>query len=92
MLLRGCCLSKQLQQGVATLKVHVLLNALLLAQGEQDMGPAPCNRISSGPRKTTLRPPSLCEVDLQVRSSFAAQCHPEPSSAYPFALLHFFHP
>lgn len=42
-LFRRCCLSEQLQQGVATVKVHVLLNAILLAQGQQDIGPAPCN-------------------------------------------------
>lgn len=67
MLCRGRDLSKQLQQGAATVKVHVLLDAILLAQGQQDVGPASCNnnKNSSGPRKTILTPLSLQETELQ---------------------------
>ncbi len=40
-LLRGGGLCKKLQQGVAVVKVHVLLDAILLAEGQQHIGTTP---------------------------------------------------
>lgn len=48
MLFRRRGLSKQLQQGVAVVKVHVLLNAILLAERQQHVGTATCR----GPQRT----------------------------------------
>jgi len=41
MLLRGGGFCKKLQQGVAVIKVHVLLDAILLAEGQEHIGTTP---------------------------------------------------
>lgn len=41
MLLRRGGLCKKLQQGVAVIKVHVLLDAILLAEGQEHIGTTP---------------------------------------------------
>ena len=70
-LFRGCCLSKQLQQGVTAIKVHVLLDAILLAQRQQDISPAPCNdnrkRLGSLKITTTLTPPCAHQPDCSSK-------------------------
>jgi len=65
-LFRGHHLSKQLQQGVTAVKVHVLLDAILLAQRQKDIGPTPCNnnRNHSSSLKSTLTPSSLHQRDF----------------------------
>lgn len=45
---RGLC--KQLQQREAVVKVHVLLDAILLAEGQEHVGPATCREGASRSR------------------------------------------
>lgn len=47
MLLRGGGLCKQLQEGVAIVKVHVLFNTILLAEGQEHIGTAPWGKDRS---------------------------------------------